>query len=185
MIASGTVLSDQVRIRPLGDSDAGPLLEAYVSNREHLRPWDLDRAEDFFTFEVQESRVRSQLKLQEAGRLLPWVLATGDRIVGAVTLSDIALGPARSANLGYWIDEGHTGQGLATLAVEYVCRIADEEVDLHRIEAATSADNVGSRRVLAKSGFTLIGTAHSYLHINGAWRDHMIFQRILNDRLAV
>ncbi|TJZ58817.1 GNAT family N-acetyltransferase [Streptomyces piniterrae] len=103
-------------------------------------------------------------------------------IVGAITLSDIALGPFRSAGVGYWIAADHVGHGLATAAVNQVCATADRALGLHRLEAGTLVDNVASQRVLAKCGFTPYGTAAHYLHINGAWRDHRLFQKILNDR---
>jgi [ribosomal protein S5]-alanine N-acetyltransferase len=32
--------------------------------------------------------------------------------------------------------------------------------------------------VLEKNGFEQIGLARKYLHINGAWRDHLLFQRV-------
>jgi len=31
--------------------------------------------------------------------------------------------------------------------------------------------------VLEKNRFKLIGLARNYLHIGGAWRDHLLFQR--------
>ncbi|MER6382971.1 GNAT family N-acetyltransferase [Streptomyces sp. NPDC001250] len=184
MSESDTVLSGEVRIRPLEESDARPLAEAYVLNRDYLRPWEPNRAEEFFTTEGQKARIRQRLQLRETGQALPWVLTEAGQVVGTATLSNISMGPFRSANLGYWIDEGHIGRGLATLAARYVCRFADEEVGLHRIEAGTLLDNVGSQRVLAKAGFEQIGIAPKYLHINGAWRDHVLFQHILNDRPA-
>jgi ribosomal-protein-alanine N-acetyltransferase len=91
------------------------------------------------------------------------------------------LGPFRSAWLGYWIAADRQGRGLATAAVERVCRIARETVGLHRLEASTRPDNLASQRVLEKSGFEPIGMAPRYLHIGGEWRDHRLFQRILHD----
>lgn len=76
----------------------------------------------------------------------------------------------------------HIGRGLATAAVTQACAAADTELGLHRVEAGTLLDNVPSQRVLAKCGFEEFGVAPSYLYINGAWRDHRLFQRILNDR---
>lgn len=73
------------------------------------------------------------------------------------------------------------GQGTGDGAVEEVCRIAREELGLHRVEAGTLVDNTASQRVLAKAGFEQYGTAPKYLHINGAWRDHRLFQRLLHD----
>ena len=52
---------------------------------------------------------------------------------------------------------------------------------LHRLEAGTLVDNVASQRVLEKNGFELIGLARNYLHIAGAWRDHLLFQRTAED----
>ncbi len=63
-----------------------------------------------------------------------------------------------------------------------VCRDAGEHLALHRVEAGTVLANSASQRVLGKCGFRLIGTAEKYLHINGAWQDHLLFQKILNDR---
>jgi [ribosomal protein S5]-alanine N-acetyltransferase len=175
-------LLGSVSMRFMRESDAEPLSEAYIRNRAYLEPWEPRRADPFFTVEGQASRVQDLLQLRAAGRSLPWVLDEGGRIVGTMTLSNVVLGPFRSASLGYWIDEGHAGRGLATAAVAQVCRIGAEKVGLHRIEASVLPDNAGSQRVLTKSGFTLIGSAPTYLHINGAWRDHLIFQRILHDR---
>ena len=49
---------------------------------------------------------------------------------------------------------------------------------LHRVEAGTLVDNGASQRVLEKNGFERIGVAPSYLRIAGAWRDHILFQRL-------
>ena len=41
------------------------------------------------------------------------------------------------------------------------------------------ADNNKSKRVLLKSGFEEIGVNKKYLYINGKWRDHITFYKIL------
>ncbi|MFW3464471.1 GNAT family N-acetyltransferase [Streptomyces microflavus] len=175
-------VTHDVLMRPLEEADFSGLCRAYLRNRDHLRPWDPRRSEDFFTEQVQADRVRSQLKERDAGRLAPWVLTLGHEVVGAVTLSNVALGPFRSANLGYWIDAEQVGRGLATEAVRAACQAADGQLGLHRIEAGTVIANLASQRVLAKCGFGVIGTAPKYLHIDGEWRDHVLFQKILNSR---
>ncbi|MFD2348345.1 GNAT family N-acetyltransferase [Nonomuraea ferruginea] len=35
--------------------------------------------------------------------------------------------------------------------------------------------------MLRKCGFTEIGVAEKYLHIDGEWRDHLLFEKILHD----
>ncbi|MCO8305700.1 MULTISPECIES: GNAT family N-acetyltransferase [Streptomyces] len=178
-------LADGITMRLAVQEDAEALLDAYVRNREHLRPTSPHRDESFFTRDGQAARLRDQLEQWEAGRTVPWVLAGDGRILGTVTLSHIVLGPWRNAHLGYWVDAGHLGRKLATGATRFACRAADEHLGLHRVEASTLVENVPSQRVLLGCGFTRIGSAPEYLHIAGAWRDHLIFQRVLNDRPAM
>ncbi|MEU5718842.1 GNAT family protein [Streptomyces sp. NPDC020403] len=176
------LLAAGVRLRPAVLGDAASFAEALTRSRAYMRRWEPVRPEAFYTPEGQAQRLSGLLADRDAGRAMPWVLADEeDRVVGAMTLASIERGPFRNARLGYWVDVGLAGRGLATAAVGRVCEVARETLGLHRIEAGTVVDNAASQRVLAKSGFELIGTAPRYLHINGAWADHRLFQRILHD----
>lgn len=50
---------------------------------------------------------------------------------------------------------------------------------LHRLQAETLVHNIASQRVLEKNGFSRYGMAPEYLKIDGAWQDHLMYQRIL------
>lgn len=171
-----------VLLRPLDDGDAPALLDAYIRSRDHLRPFDPVRRDSFWTLAGQQSRLDEMVRHMKEGRLLACAMVRGRRVLGCATLNTIVLGPSCSANLGFWVEPAEVGHGLASAAVAALCRIADQEVGLHRIQASTSPSNVASQRVLAKNGFEQWGTAPKYLHINGKWRDSYLFQRILNDR---
>ncbi|MEU5168975.1 GNAT family N-acetyltransferase [Streptomyces mutomycini] len=182
MINDTHPLADGVRLRPVALTDAESFAEALTRSRAYMRPWEPARPEAFYTPEGQAQRLTGLLADRDAGRVMPWALADDeDRVVGAMTLVCIERGPFRNARLGYWTDVGRAGRGLATAAVSRVCELARDELGLHRIEAGTVVDNAASQRVLAKCGFELYGTAPRYLHINGAWQDHRMFQRILHD----
>ena len=183
MINDAHPLIDGIVLRPIAVADAAALASAYARNRQHLAPWEPVRPEEFFTTPGQAALLELEEKNRRAGRSARWVLADpSGELVGSVTLSGIALGPFRNAGLGYWIDGALNGRGLATAAVRLVCRLADSELGLHRVEAGTLLHNAGSQRVLTKSGFEPFGVAPRYLHIAGKWQDHRLFQRILNER---
>ncbi|MGW0556849.1 GNAT family N-acetyltransferase [Streptomyces sp. NPDC002926] len=171
--------TDPVRLSLDGPGDAarlaGAVARALVRNRDHMRPWEPHRSAAFFTPEGQAVRLAPDPAVRR------WHFTDGRRVVGEASLTGIELGPFRSAILGYWIDAEYTGRGLATRAVEEICRAAREELGLHRIQAGTLLDNAASQRVLAKCSFEVIGTAGRYLHINGEWRDHRLFQRVLHN----
>jgi [ribosomal protein S5]-alanine N-acetyltransferase len=175
-------LTPEVQLRVATLDDAAGIAEAQVRSREHLRPWEPVRSEAWFTTEGQAERLRDQLERHRRGQTVPWLMIQDERVVGAITLTDIVPGPFRSASMGYWVGVDHLGKGLATKAVEAVAGIADTELRLHRIEASTLTYNEASQRVLLKCGFVQIGSAADYLHIDGAWRDCHLYQRILNSR---
>ncbi|MFF4899440.1 GNAT family N-acetyltransferase [Streptomyces sp. NPDC001068] len=173
-----------VILRPIVADDAKPLSAAYAGNRRHLEPWEPVRPESFFTVEGQTERIDGLLRQAADGIIVPWVMQAEQdrRIVGAITLSGISLGPFCSSYVGYWVAGDQQGRGLATAALERVCEIARDDLGLHRIEASTLIDNTTSQRVLKKCGFETIGDAPQYLHINGEWRDSRLFQRVLHHR---
>ncbi|WP_335939048.1 GNAT family N-acetyltransferase [Streptomyces sp. PTD5-9] len=182
MINDAHRLDAEIRLRPATPDDAASLAAALTRSRAFMRPWEPVRPEAFYTEQGQRERLAGVLADREAGRSMPWVLADEqDRAVGGFTLSNIVLGPFCSASLGYWVDVDYAGRGLATVAVRRICELARDGLRLHRIEAGTVVDNVASQRVLAKCGFEQYGMAPRCLHIDGEWRDHRLFQRILHD----
>jgi [ribosomal protein S5]-alanine N-acetyltransferase len=177
------VIADGYDVRPLTADDAPALAAAYRRNREHLAPWDPVHPEDFFTEEGQEALVDAQLARADQDLMDAWVLWYGEQVVGRINLNNIIRGVLQSASLGYWVDHEHVGAGLASGLVRHATARADE-IGLHRLEAGTLVHNIASQRVLEHCGFELYGTAPQFLYIAGAWQDHHLYQRIINDHPA-
>jgi [ribosomal protein S5]-alanine N-acetyltransferase len=75
----------------------------------------------------------------------------------------IGLAPApdgRSAELGYYISRDHWGRGVATEAALAITMIGFESFGYLKLTAGYHADNPASGRVLAKLGFTIVGTSN-------------------------
>jgi len=162
-----------VAITTLTADDADELTRLLLANREAHEPYQPARPEGFFTLETQRERLATAHHM--------YGILDGDALAGMIELSNIARGPFRSASLGYWVDEARRGRGLATRAVAAIVELAFLDLDLHRLEAATLEDNHASKRVLEKNRFHRIGLAPRYLRIAGAWRDHVLFQRTVED----
>ena len=69
----------------------------------------------------------------------------------------------------------YAGRGFMTRSVGVVGRWAFQSLRLHRLEAACLPENIASRSLLERNGFVREGLARSYLKINGAWRDHLLY----------
>ena len=125
--------------------------------------------------------VRDLRRQARDGRCLPFAVLVDGAFAGQLTVSNIVGGSAQFANVGYWIDEQHAGHGYMPLAVAMASDYCWFELGLHRIEVAIRPENVASLRVVEKLGFTEVGYAPRYLHINGAWRDHRLFALTVED----
>lgn len=157
------------------------VLAAYLRNREHLAPWDPARLESFFTSAEQSGILTDQIEQLKAGSGIPFVIVKSETIIGRINLTGIVRGPFQSANVGYWVDKEHVGQGLASAALENIISYSIRDLGLHRLQAGTLLHNLGSQKVLRKAGFEPIGIAKKYLKIAGTWQDHLLFQRILSE----
>jgi [ribosomal protein S5]-alanine N-acetyltransferase len=173
-----------VRARPARAEDAGPLAALYRANREYLAPFEPTRDEQFFTAAGQAARLASLLTEREQGRAYPYVIEVDGEPAGRITVTNVARGKFCSGSLGYWVAAAHTGRGVATAAVRHVLTDCFSTHRLRRLEAATQVDNLASQAVLQRTGFTLIGPAPGYLRIAGAWRDHLLFQRLAGGEAA-
>jgi ribosomal-protein-alanine N-acetyltransferase len=153
------------------------------ASRAFLTPWEPTWAADETSRGSYRYKLRRYLEDARDDRAHAlFVFRESDgALVGGVTLSNVRRGVAQTASLGYWAGECYAGKGYITAAVRAVVRYGFDDLDLHRIEAACQPDNMASRRVLEKAGFTEEGFARAYLKINGAWRDHLLFG-IVNER---
>ena len=166
----------RVGLRPLSSRDASAWGEIRRRNAAWLAPWEAtvppgDRSapKDF------RALVRELHKQARDGRTLPFAVTVDDGLAGQLTVTNITGGSARWGHVGYWIDQRQAGRGVMPTAVALAVDFCLVEMDLHRLEVAIRPENTASLRVVQKLGFTEIGYAPRYLHIDGAWRDHKLY----------
>jgi ribosomal-protein-alanine N-acetyltransferase len=124
----------------------------------------------------------TQRRRARQGRAMPFVVTWRGEMVGQVTVNGISWGSARWASIGYWIARRHAGRGITPVAVALVVDHLLDTVGLHRVEISIRPENEASLRVVQKLGLDEVGLARGYLHIDGAWRDHRVFQVLADDR---
>lgn len=166
-----------VSIRLLEDSDAKDIALIYLKNRENMKAYEPVRTEEFYTEEYQRKLIDESKKSITAYN---FGILINKKLVGKITIGNIARGSFQSAYMGYWIDEDYRNKGYMSQGVKFAVKYGFENLKLHRIEANVIPFNKASLRVLEKCGFERIGLASKYLNINGKWEDHYIHQ-IINE----
>jgi ribosomal-protein-alanine N-acetyltransferase len=165
-----------VTLRPIHRDDRHAWQEVRARNIAWLSRWEATRPPGEERSPVTFRAMVRELRRQAAeGRTLPFALLVDGAFAGQVTVSNIVSGSARFASIGYWIDQRHAGRGHMPVGVALAVDHCWFGLGLHRVEVAIRPENVASLRVVEKLGFTEIGYAPRYLHIDGEWRDHRLF----------
>jgi [ribosomal protein S5]-alanine N-acetyltransferase len=173
-----------VSLRPVRVKDAAAWRDTRVRNAGWLRAWEPTNPETPLyrsSLGPYVSMARTMRREARQGLTVPWVVTFGGRFVGQLTVGSIVWGSARSAQVGYWIDEAYAGRGITPTALAMAMDHCFFVVGLHRVEATIRPENHASRRVVEKLGFREEGLRRRSLHIDGAWRDHLCYAMTAED----
>jgi ribosomal-protein-alanine N-acetyltransferase len=176
--------SDEITLRPARFRDRARWNQVRAENKDWLTPWEATLPLIPFGSPAHENQTERPTYYQmvrllnheaRAGRSYSFLIWSGAAMVGQVTMGGVMYGALRGAHIGYWIDRNFANKGLTTQAVKLVSGFGFSELGLHRIEINVRPENAASCRVAEKAGFVIEGQRKAFLHIDGAWRDHICF----------
>ncbi len=155
-----TLLTGRLVLRQLRLDDAEALFSV-LSDADLMTWWSsgphasVEQTRDYLRFNAATGQGHLCWAIAEAGT---------DRALGWVTLIDRRPGVAE---IGYILNRGHWGGGIAREAVAAVIDFAFSQRDLRRIYADTDPDNRGSVALLERLGFQREG------RLRGEWETHI------------
>lgn len=175
ILADGPVL-----LRPYRRSDAEAWSEVRRVNQEWLAPWESSppgRWADLNSPSTFRYVHRDQRRASRRGESMPFAVCLREggreRFVGHLNLGNIVRRAFCSAYVGYWVDARVAGRGVIPTAMALAVDHAFTAGGLHRVEVNIRPENTPSRRVVEKLEFREESYHPRYMHIAGAWRDHI------------
>lgn len=170
------VLDTDTELRLLNDGDAQVLFEVIQENRAHLDRWlrwsgyvqTLEDTRAFIDRFVQKAAVDDGF---HAGMFQDGTL------VGGIVCHYINTASQKS-EVGYWLTENAVGKGLATRSTEAVLNYLFNDVGLHRVEIQCGVENVRSRAVPIRLGFTEEGIKRESEWITDRYLDHVVYSML-------
>lgn len=146
---------------------------------------EIDNRGDFYPRHVQsEPAFRRRFTetgfwTADEGQLL--IVDAADRRIGHVSYEKLT-GDVQDFELGYRLyDANDRGKGYTTEAVALLVRYLFENGHMNRMRLTIHTDNVASRRVAEKCGFTLEATARQGWYSRGRWHDVVVYTLIRDD----
>lgn len=164
----------EVSLRIVRPRDAKILERLVLGNREWLRPWEATNPHGPTSFDFK-AQVRSLIRSMDRNETLPFVILYRNEIVGQLNVANILHGSVSSCVIGYWVIPEVAGRGITPTAVALAMDYVFTTIGLHRVEIDIRPENKASIRVVEKLGLRHEGLKQRYIHINGDWRDHLVF----------
>ena len=167
---------DNLVLRPLKLRDKKEWTKLRQRNQDWFQQWESTVPDEFSDGKASFYQIVKNLRVEaKAQRSLPFVMEIDKKIAGQITVANINYGSTRSAYIGYWIAEEFAGKGYTPLAVAMAIDHCFKILNLHRLEITIRPENLKSLRVVEKLGLRSEGLRPKYLHIDGDWRDHLVF----------
>lgn len=157
-------------LRPWKESDLGNLIK-FANNKKIS-----DNLTDKFPYPYTSDYGK---------RFIEFAQSMKPPIVFAIDVDGIAIGgigvhpqtdiSRKNAELGYWLAEPYWGKGITTEAVKQIIDYGFKEFDITRIYARPFDNNIASKRVLEKVGFTFETRFKNTLIKNNILQDELFF----------
>lgn len=167
----------EVALRPLKRGDGAAWRSMRLQDEQLISRWEatspLSWQQRHTALQWRNHRTQL-LQAAKRGEVLPFAITVDGAFAGQLTVGGIQRGALCSGWVGYWVGAEWTGHRVASTAVALAVAHAFESA-LHRVEATISPANEASRAVVGHLGFRQEGLLQRYLHIDGAWRDHLLY----------
>lgn len=168
---------DRYEIRYIKEKDAWAFYQAVEENRAYLSQY-LDFAKSLSLEDTQRA-----IKLWQAdlirGRGFKWGLFDGSEFLAMCSLSLNSYD--KRGEIGYWLVEKSTGQGLMTRMVGYLVSLAFNIYKLNKLTIKCVDTNTKSQDLAKKLGFTYEGTLRQHQRLNEEFRDLQVYSLLRSE----
>jgi ribosomal-protein-serine acetyltransferase len=149
-------IDENIELRPPSAENAAELFAVVQNNYEHLRPFlhwvvpeqSLEDIKEFIARSEKESAAKQSLNLS---------IFYDEKLVGATGFVNFHWS-SKSTEIGYWIAKDFEGKGIITKSGAKLIDYAFGELELNRVEIRCVSENIRSRAVPERLGFTHEGT---------------------------
>lgn len=152
---------------------AEELTDVVRKNLGHLQPWMPWAVDDYSVESAREWIHRTLSEFAEDGRFNAIILVD-DRPVGTIGFHNLNTAHG-SAEIGYWIDKGQEGRGIITRCARALIDYLFNVRGLNRVQINCNVENVRSRAIPERLGFTLEGIHRQVERVQGRFGDWAVY----------
>ena len=172
------VVDSEILLRRPTLEDAEGIFALVDSNRQHLRRW-LPWVD--FVASLEDERLWVQTHLAENAPEYVFLMVYKGDVAGAVGIRGRG-SRSRRGEIGYWIAENMQGRGIVTRSCRVLIDYMFERLNMNRVVIRASADNVRSRGIPHRLGFTFEGIERqSELLYDDTFQDMAVYSMLASE----
>jgi ribosomal-protein-alanine N-acetyltransferase len=130
------------------------------------------------TIEDEKKFIKKTWKKSEQAKALHFAITVDGKLVGGCGIK-IDQHRKHIGEIGYFIDDKHWNQGIATQAVKQLERICFERLGMTRIHILMNPNNKASERVAIKCGYEKEGHMKKALLLRGEYVDCYMYAKTI------
>jgi ribosomal-protein-serine acetyltransferase len=166
-------VDDEIQLRLIEERHAREYYALIDRNREHLRPW-MGWVDYETGIETTREFIHQRLLAFANSHALQLGAWYKGELVGSFSFNQINWS-TRKTEIGYWIDEGAQGKGIATRVCRTLLSLAFDEYQLNKVEIRAAEENNRSRAVPERLGFKQEGTLRDAEWLYDHYVDHVVY----------
>lgn len=168
-------------LKQLEKSDSHELFSLVDNNRKYLREWlpwidDTESVNDSEDFIILSNERYNGNKAFDLG------IWYKNNLAGIIGIHEINWQKEETA-IGYWIAEKYQGLGLITNSVKFIVQYSFNEIGLKKIYIRCATQNIKSRNIPEKLGFSFVEIVELSENLYGHLVDHALYSIDYNDYL--
>lgn len=153
-----------MKFETLNSSHSKQLLDFELENKTWFESFIAPRDADFYSNVGVSKHIAALEATMRAKHGYSAVLIQNDAIVARANLKDVT---DDTAYIGYRVAKNMTSQGIASLCVAQLIKVAAQQYNLTTLRAQVLNNNPASERVLQKFAFRAVSTQPDFLRLNG------------------
>lgn len=175
-------INDLYHISNIGPQDKPAYLEHLQEKQIYLQtlaiPYPYTEADADWWINHNIEAVKKQ-----DSRSVNWAIrrSSDNYLVGGIGFHDHVIGKSHRAELGYWLAKPLWNKGIMSEAVQKATEYGFNELGLIRITANVFSFNIGSAKVLEKSGYQCEGVLRQHYQKDGQIFDGKLYAITFDD----
>lgn len=172
------LVDEDIRLKEIDFEDVEAIFNVIDTERKYLEEW-LPFVELTQEISFTRSYVKNYLNSDKID--LTCAINFKQQFVGIIGFKDTDF-DNKKTEIGYWLSESFQHKGIITKSCKSMIQYAFDEMDINRIQIKAATENLKSKRIPERLGFTVEGIERDGELHNRGFVDLIVFSLLKADR---